>query len=310
MSIDLKNEEIVRIVLRYYDYLYLEKGLSKNSVDAYKNDLLLFLSYLESQNVNTLNPGYNSIVEYLSFCKKTGISSRTLSRYLSAMRSFYSFLIKEGIIDTDPLAKVESPRIARYLPEYLTVEEIELLLNTIDDKTASGIRDKTIIELMYSSGLRISEVVNLDITRVDLDEKFLIVTGKGRKERVVPFGERAKILLERYINEARPQLIKNRITSAVFLNYRGERLSRKGIWKMIKRYAAQTGIKKNIKPHTLRHSFATHLIQNGADLRMVQELLGHADISTTQIYTHLDKGTLIDIHRKNHPINKYEKSKQ
>ena len=306
MNISLKDKKIVRIIIRYYDYLYLEKGLSKNSVDAYKNDLILFLSYLESQNINPLDLRYNSVMEYLSFCRKTGISGRTSARYLSAIRSFYNFLIREGILSYDPLAKVESPKITRHLPEYLTLEEIELLLNSISDKEVKGIRDKTIIELMYSSGLRISEVVNLDIDRVDIKEEFLLISGKGNKERVVPFGKRAKVLLEKYINEARPILMKKALTSALFLNYRGERLSRKGIWKMIKAYARQTGIRKNIKPHTLRHSFATHLIQNGADLRMVQELLGHSDISTTQIYTHLDKGTLIDIHKKYHPINRYK----
>jgi len=307
MSINLKNNRLVRVVLRYYDYLYLEKGLSKNSVDAYKSDIMLFLNYLESQNIDPLNPGYRSIIEYLSFCRKTGISSRTAARYLSAIRSFYNFMIKEGIIDIDPLAKVESPKITMYLPEYLTIEEVELLLSSVDDNSPAGIRDKAILELMYSSGLRISEVVNLDINHVDMEEKFLLILGKGSKERVVPFGEKAYILLERYVNEARPILLKKKLTSALFLNYRGERLSRKGIWKMIKAYARKTGIKKNIKPHTLRHSFATHMIQNGADLRMVQELLGHSDISTTQIYTHLDKGTLIDIHRKYHPINQYKK---
>ena len=300
----MKREQ--QILLRYYDYLYLEKGLSRNTVDAYKNDLSLFFAYCQSTSIDIFNPGYSGIVSYLSFCRDTGVSGRTLARYLSSIRSFYNFLISEGEIDNDPLIKVESPKLARNLPEYLTLEEIEILFKTPDESTIFGLRDKTILELMYSCGLRISEVVGLNVNSIDFENEIILVYGKGSKERIVPYGGRAKRLLESYIQNSRPYLLKRGVTPALFLNYRGERLSRKGIWKMIKSYARKSGIQKNIKPHTLRHSFATHLIQNGADLRFVQELLGHTDISTTQIYTHLDRGTLIDVHRRYHPINSFK----
>ncbi|MBN2324049.1 MAG: site-specific tyrosine recombinase XerD [Spirochaetes bacterium] len=290
-------------LLRFTDYLYLEKGLSLNTVKSYGSDLSLFLSYLESRGVDPLSVRSDHIVDYLSFCSRTGQSGRTVSRYMSSIRALFRFLINEGITDTDPTGGLTRPKLVRNPPEYLTLEEVEMLLGMPDEKTVLGLRDKTIMELLYSCGLRISEVVGLQVGSVNFREGLILVQGKGKKERIVPFGKRAKRLLSLYLDTARVTLQK-RGSASLFLNFRGEALSRKGLWKMINVYAKRSGIKKHIKPHILRHSFATHLIQNGADLRIVQELLGHSDISTTQIYTHLDRGTLIDMHRKYHPLER------
>ena len=244
-----------------------------------------------------------TLMEYLGFCRNSGLHHRTLSRYISTLRSFYRFLLSERAVTNDPTARLANPKTILNPPEYLTVDEVERLLDIPDWSTVLGCRDKAMLELMYSCGLRVSEVCDLVLQNVNLDERYLLVYGKGRKERIVPFGDRAHGRLEKYLNWSRGQILK-KATDRLFLNFRGEPMSRKGVWKIIKGYARLSGIKKNIKPHILRHSFATHLIQNGADLRFVQELLGHADISTTQIYTHLDRGTLVDFHRMYHPLER------
>ncbi|UCB47517.1 MAG: site-specific tyrosine recombinase XerD [Spirochaetota bacterium] len=290
--------------MRFVDHLYLEKGLSLNTVSSYKSDLSLFLSYLESEGIDFSGVNEKVILEYLSFCHRSGLQHRTISRYLSSLRALFRFLMDENLIDKDPTGNVARPRSVSNPPEYLTLEEVEKLLELPDEKTVLGLRDKTILELMYSCGLRISEVTSLVVTNIDFPEQCILVFGKGDKERIIPFGKKAEKLLREYIDTSRLKLLKKRLSSSLFLNFRGEPLSRKGLWKIINGYVKRSGIKKPIKPHTLRHSFATHLIQNGADLRVVQELLGHADISTTQIYTHLDRGTLIDMHKKYHPLEK------
>jgi integrase/recombinase XerD len=295
------------LLSRFLDCLYLEKNLSLNTIKSYRQDLKLFMSYIDSRSGSRF--GYplkdvdqQMVIDFLSFSRQSGLSHRTIARYISSIRAFYRFLIEEGDAEADPVINISSPKLAFSLPEYLTLEEVDLLLDVTDENTVLGLRDRTIIELMYSCGLRVSEVVDLKTGSLNLESRYILVLGKGEKERIVPFGERARDLLKRYIEWARHAILKGRASDSLFLNFRGEPLSRKGIWKMIKNYARRTGIKKNIKPHILRHSFGTHLVQNGADLRAVQELLGHADISTTQIYTHLDKGTLIDIHRGSHPL--------
>ncbi|MFW6137580.1 MAG: site-specific tyrosine recombinase XerD [Spirochaetota bacterium] len=287
---------------RYVDYLYLEKGLSLNTVNAYKTDLSLFFSYLQSRKKSLTEVDQDLVVDYLSFCLQTGVGQRTISRYLSSIRSFYRYLIEQNITTRDPCANLGKKKTILNPPQYLTLEEVELLLSCPSESTPLGLRDKAIMELMYSCGLRVSEVVGLEVAHVDFQQKIIMVQGKGSKQRIVPFGERALELLQKYTSRSRPRILKNKISSCLFLNFRAQPLSRKGLWKIIKGYARKTGIKKNIKPHILRHSFGAHLIQRGADLRYVQELLGHADISTTQIYTHLDRGTLIDLHRKYHPL--------
>jgi len=291
---------------RFLDHLYLEKNLSSNTIDSYRRDIHLFFAYVESKcrERTVCNIERGDIINYLAFCRKSGLHHRTTSRYLSSLRAFYRFLLEEQVVSYDPTVHISSPKTIVNPPEYLTLEEVDLLLGMPDESTVLGLRDKAILELMYSCGLRVSEVTELPLNSVRFDERLILVYGKGRKERIVPFGEHARDLLERYVERGRPQLLKKRLSDALFLNFRGDVLSRKGLWKIIKGYAVRSGIRKNIKPHILRHSFATHLIQNGADLRVVQELLGHADITTTQIYTHLDRGTLIDMHRKYHPLQK------
>ncbi len=291
---------------RFVDYLYLEKNLSKNTIGSYKTDLSLFFEFMRNRGGEdaVFHCKRPDIIEYLAFCRKTGLNHRTVSRYLSSIRQFYRFLHMEGKVNINPALHITTPKNVLNPPEYLTLEETEVLLDMPDGSTKLGARDRTILELMYSCGLRISEVVEMKTGSVDLKGGYLLVFGKGNKERIVPFGERAERLLRPYLENVRPALLKKKPTDALFLNFRGEGMGRKGLWKIIKGHAARSGIRKNIKPHILRHSFATHLLQNGADLRAVQELLGHADISTTQIYTHLDRGTLIDIHRAHHPLQK------
>jgi len=297
------NVDLETCTARFLDYIYLERNLSPHTRSAYRTDLKLCIAFLQS--VQVYEPSQvdsRHILSYLSFCQRTGASSRTISRYLSAIRSFFRFLIEEGVIDTSPVRNIDSPKLVQNPPEYLTVEEVDRLLEYPDKESDLGLRDRTIIELMYSCGLRVSEVCFMKTGDVHLRDRWVRVFGKGKKERIVPFGRRACELLERYSEQVRPRLLRKKRSDTFFLNFRGDPLSRKGIWKKIKGYARMSGIKKNIKPHILRHSFGTHLIQNGADLRSVQELLGHADIATTQIYTHLDKGTLIDMHTRHHPL--------
>ena len=292
---------------RFLDYLYLERNLSSNTIASYRTDLRLFFAYLEAAHKVPRGADRSTLLEYLAFCRGSGLTHRTIARYLSSIRAFYRRLVEEGLIQNDPTLSVDAPKMSRNPPEYLTLEEVERLLTAPDEGTVLGIRDRTIIELMYSCGLRVSEVSELKVSSVRIEEKCLLVFGKGRKERVVPFGARADDLLDRYLGWARSVLLRGRLLDSLFLNFRGESLGRKGIWKIIKGYARASGIEKNIKPHLLRHSFGAHLIQNGADLRTVQELLGHSDIATTQIYTHLDRGTLIDVHRKCHPLGDVRK---
>jgi integrase/recombinase XerD len=303
MNVRTDREKL--LLSSFLDYLYLEKNLSSNTISAYRQDLLLFIDYVEAKRgKNLLHLERSDVIEYLAFCRKTGLNHRTTSRYLSSIRAFYRFLVDEDETAADPTLYISSPKSIVNPPEYLTLEEIDRLFGMPDEGSVLGYRDKTILEIMYSCGLRVSEITELLISNVRLDERLILVFGKGRKERIVPFGDRAYDLLSRYIEWSRPSLLKGRHSDALFLNFRGEPLGRKGLWKIIKGYALSSGISKNIKPHILRHSFATHLIQNGADLRIVQELLGHADISTTQIYTHLDRGTLIDMHNRYHPLQK------
>ncbi len=306
MSSVTKEDKSV-FLARFLDCLYLEKNFSLNTIKSYKQDLKLFLAYIESKTAvngdySLDNVDQQMVIDFLAFGLKTGLSHRTISRYISSIRAFYKFLIDENVVQNDPVVNISSPKLAFNLPEYLTLEEVDLLLEVPDENTALGLRNRTVIELMYSCGLRVSEIVELKTGSINFKSVYILVMGKGNKERIVPFGIKAGRLLDKYIKRSRGILLKGRIDDSLFLNFRGEPLSRKGIWKMIKICARETGIKKNIKPHILRHSFGTHLVQNGADLRTVQELLGHSDISTTQIYTHLDKGTLIDIHKNNHPL--------
>ncbi|MBE3582088.1 MAG: site-specific tyrosine recombinase XerD [Thermoanaerobacteraceae bacterium] len=283
-------------------YLAVERGLAENTLASYHSDLEQYLNYLAEAKVTSLeDAGRGLIVAYLVRLQQQGRSPATICRHLAALRSFYQFLVREGVLASDPTATMESPRQARKLPRVLTVEEVELLLNQPRTKTPAGLRDKAMLELLYASGLRVSELVSLNVDQVNLQEAYVRCVGKGARERVVPIGPVACFYLKAYLEHGRGRLLKGRKETALFINQQGKRLSRQGCWKIIKAYARAAGLPRNITPHTLRHSFATHLLENGADLRSVQELLGHADISTTQIYTHLTQKKIREIYNHTHP---------
>lgn len=290
------------LVNEFLDYLTVERGLSDNTRDAYGRDLRKFIEYLTRRKVNSIDRVSRShITDYLMSEKKKGISSSSLSRNLVSIRMFFRFLFVNNYIEADITNVLDSPRLWKILPEVMSVAEVERILKMPDTRTKYGLRDKALIELMYAAGLRVSEAAGLKTDNINMDIGFLRCVGKGGKERIVPLGRAAITALKIYLKKARAGFMKDLLDSHLFLTRRGRPFTRQGIWKMIKGYARASGIKKSITPHTLRHSFATHLLSNGADLRVVQELLGHADITTTQIYTHVDKNRLKSIHRKFHP---------
>jgi len=284
----------------FLSYLSLERALSSNTVKAYENDINKFFNYLNERKIKFADIGRDIISDFLWELREEGMESSTVARNLVALKVFFRFLLREGYIQDDPTVALDSPRLWRKLPDTLSIDEVERILNVIPEGKPQYIRDRAIIEVLYASGLRISELVNLTLKDVNLDVGFLRCRGKGGKERIVPLGKKAIQALRRYIVSSRPQYAKKH-SEYIFLNRSGDKLSRQSCWKIIKKYAQLAGIKKAISPHTLRHSFATHLLERGAQLRAVQEMLGHADISTTQIYTHIDKEYLKQIHKKYHP---------
>lgn len=291
------------LIAQFLNYLLIEKGLTKNTLYSYGMDLKQFVFYLKAVNCNhILKINSELLINFISFLKNKKISSRSIARKIVTLRSLFKYLIIDKIIDNNPAGILESQKIGVYLPEYLTLNEVDKLLNIFQMDNKYEMRDKAIIELIYSTGLRVSEVSNFIISNINFTEMYIKIKGKGNKERIIPAGCKAVALLEKYLAEVRPVLAKvNEQNDYLFLNWRGTRLSRVSIWKIIKNYALKAGINKNISPHTLRHSFATHLLNNGADLRSVQELLGHSDISTTQIYTHLNYKKLKEFHLQFHP---------
>lgn len=292
-------------VYRFKDYLVTERSLSKNTVSAYYNDIMQFVEYLHG-NINFIDIEEVFNIElldnYLIWLYGIGIVAKSIVRKLSSLSIFLKFLKIEGIIKDNPSHLLNRPKAAKVLPKYLSLEEIEKFIASFDKLKPEGIRDRALFELIYSCGLRVSEVSGLNISSVYFKESILQVIGKGNKERYIPIGERALIELKNYLKEGRPFLEKrNKKTDALFLNFRGERLTRKGIWKNLKHNALIIGIDlKKISVHTLRHSFATHLLQNGADIRSIQELLGHKSIVTTEIYTHLNMSHLKESYKKYH----------
>lgn len=290
------------LIQEFIDYLGHEKGLATNTLESYSRDLKQYYGFLSGDSTASLeNASQSTIVAYLMHLRKQGKATATIARRLAALKAFYQFLVKENYVATDPTGDLSSPKLERKLPKVLTVSEVERLLNQPDLSTPAGKRDKAMMELLYATGIRVSELVNLNLLDVDLKEGFVRCTGKGSKERVVPMGEIAISALKTYLENARPKLVTDPKEKALFVNHHGKRLTRQGFWKIVKKYAAQAQIRKEITPHTLRHSFATHLLENGADIRAVQEMLGHADISTTQIYTHVTKDRLKDVYAKSHP---------
>lgn len=290
------------IVDEFIQFLSIERGLAENTLTSYRQDLLNFVEFLKTKDIKNLKEVNRSeLRDYLFELKNKGRAPSTISRNLSSIRTFYQFLTSEGVIDTDPSTELESPKQAKKLPDVMTLEEVERLISQPDEAKYKGIRDKAMLELLYATGIRVSELIALERSYADLKNGFLLCKGKGNKERIIPLGNYAVEILDRYIERARPHLVKDKLETALFVNHRGRQLTRQGFWKIIKKYAVKARISKPITPHTLRHSFATHLIENGADLRSVQEMLGHEDIATTQIYTRITKEKLKSIYSNAHP---------
>ncbi|HSJ38480.1 MAG TPA: site-specific tyrosine recombinase XerD [Planococcus sp. (in: firmicutes)] len=288
----------------YMQFLRVERQLAANTLLSYERDLKSYMQYLkEVEQLDSLrNVERIHILNHLTHLKETTLSSRTVARHISSIRSFHQFLIRERVVDKDPTVHLEMPQMDKKLPNVLSIEEVDVLIETPDTSKANGKRDRAMLELLYASGMRVSECINLDMADVNLTMGFVRCFGKGGKERIIPLGKSALAACKDYLSDARSKLAKSGVTTdALFINQRGKRLTRQGFWKLLKQHAQKAGIQKELTPHTLRHSFATHLIENGADLRAVQEMLGHADISTTQIYTHVSKTRLKDVYSQFHP---------
>ena len=293
---------MTKLIDQFLDYLSIEKGLSKNTIVSYKQDLTKFSEYLKSRSIIKIQSvTKHNVLKYIYFLKDKGLSSSSISRNLVTIKVFFKFLIAERIVTENAAGVLESPRLTQHLPEVLGMQEVAKLLDTPDKRDLLGQRDKAVLELMYATGMRVSEMVELMHENLNMDVGFIKCTGKGGKERIVPVGRVAKIALSRYMEKSRPKLLGKNQDRHLFLSRLGKKISRQSFWKMVRKYAMAAGIKRKITPHTLRHSFATHLLEKGADLRSVQEMLGHADISTTQLYTHINKSRLKGIHKKYHP---------
>ncbi len=289
------------LIREFLDYLTVERGLSDNTLDSYGRDLRLFDDFLTDHGLTLHVAGEEQLRIYLQHLRRRGRSSATVARKIAALRAFYHFLLQEKKITADPTVALESPKQSKKLPTVLSIKEVERLLNSPRSQQPTDLRDKAMLEVLYATGLRVTELVSLEINSVNLENGYVQCMGKGNKERIVPLGSMAQASVKLYWEKGRPSLAKPSSDGALFLNKNGGRLTRQGFWKIIKRRAHEAGIITPITPHTLRHSFATHLLENGADLRAVQEMLGHADISTTQIYTHVTKTRLKDVYAKTHP---------
>ena len=290
-----------KIIDLFIDHLWLEDGLSKNTLNSYRFDLELFTEWLtRSLKKNILDVTQADIQQYLSFKFPTS-KSRSISRLLATLRRLFRYLLRENKVKIDPTLEIMSPKIPKLLPKSLSEEEVEALLKAPNIKTISGLRDKAMLELLYACGLRVSELVNILLTELSMNEGVIRIIGKGNKTRLVPMGEEAVDWIKKYINESRNEILKKNTSKYLFITIRGGPMTRQAFWYLIKRYAIIAQIKKSISPHILRHAFATHLINHGADIRVVQMLLGHSDISTTQIYTHVARERLKKIHESHHP---------
>jgi len=289
------------LINKFINFLERDKQLSLNTLQSYRRDIEQYITYLNELKVtNIANTNKTTIIAYLLHLKKKGRATSTISRNLASIRSFYQFLYKNQIIDNDPTSDLESPKVEKKLPQILSTQEVELLLEQPKCVDLKGYRDKAMLELLYATGIRVSELISLDIDDLNMEVGYIRCT-KGTRERVIPIGSIAISALKEYLNKARHLLIQKQDEKALFVNINGKRLTRQGFWKIIKQYKNQAKINKEITPHTLRHSFAAHLLENGADLRSIQEMLGHSDISSTQIYTQIAKNRLKDVYKKTHP---------
>jgi integrase/recombinase XerD len=289
----------------FFSYLKFEKTLSVNTIASYTFDLERLRAYLSQHNVEALQEVTPDLLHaYLRDLFDVGFAATSIQRTLSSLRAYFAFLVYEGILQVDPSEMLESPKTTRYLPDVLSLDEINAIVESIDLKKKGGIRDRALIETLYATGMRVSELAMFSLEQILKQEGLVRVFGKGSKERIVPIGEVALAWIDDYCNAERPLFSKPHSDSTVFLNVRGGRISRMSIWRIIQKYADAAGIKKEISPHTFRHSFATHLLEGGADLRAVQEMLGHANIVTTEIYTHVDREYLKEVHKSFHPRHK------
>jgi integrase/recombinase XerD len=290
------------LIEEFINYLAVERGLAKNTLLAYRHDLKKYTVFLSSKGVSHIDSVIKDhVTNFMYSEKKAEMSTTSICRSLAAIKMFHRFLVRERLAKEDPTNLVDTPKIWKRVPDVLDIREIELMINATKGRSWQAIRDNAVLELFYASGMRVSELSNLKMEDINLEVGYVRCTGKGSKERIIPIGKNAKESVKRYFDQVRKKLAKENVTSVIFLSRLGKRISRQSFWKIIKMYAKKANIKKEIKPHTLRHTFATHLLQHGADLRSVQEMLGHSDISTTQIYTHVDKEKLRTIHKEFHP---------
>lgn len=286
----------------YITSLLIEKGLSKNTAQAYSRDLNIYSTFLRGIKKKSTSATEEDVVGYLSFLKKRGLSINSTTRNIISLRGYYKYLLREGVIDKSPSAHIDLPKGEKKLPDFLNFSDVELLLNAPDTSKPLGIRDKTMIEVLYATGLRVSELIGITLNNLDLQRGTVTVLGKGNKQRIVPFGDSAMNWLNSYLNDARGVVLGQKDSKYLFITARGSSMTRQNYWFILKKYAIMIGIDRNrIKPHILRHSFATHLLERGADLRSLQEMLGHSDISTTQIYTHVTSERLKKTHKSFHP---------
>ncbi|MCO8163503.1 site-specific tyrosine recombinase XerD [Pseudomonas sp. 21LCFQ02] len=289
------------LIDRFLDALWLEKGLSDNTRESYRSDLTLFNGWLSERNVQLSEAGREVILDHLAWRVDNGYKPRSTARLLSGLRGFYRYLLREKLIAVDPTLQVEMPQLGKPLPKSLSEADVEALLAAPDLGEPIGERDRAMLEVLYACGLRVSELIGLTLEQVNLRQGVLRVMGKGSKERLVPMGEEAIVWVERYLRGARVELLNGRPSDVLFPSLRGEQMTRQTFWHRIKQHALVAGINKSLSPHTLRHAFATHLLNHGADLRVVQMLLGHSDLSTTQIYTHIARARLQELHATHHP---------
>ncbi|CDZ95941.1 MULTISPECIES: site-specific tyrosine recombinase XerD [Pseudomonadaceae] len=289
------------LIDRFLDALWLEKGLSDNTREAYRSDLALFNGWLDERGVRLAEAGREVILDHLAWRLANDYKARSTARLLSGLRGFYRFLLREGLIEVDPTLRVEMPRLGRPLPKALSEADVEALLAAPDIGDPLGLRDRAMLEVLYATGLRVTELVSLRLEQINPRQGVLRTFGKGNKERLVPLGDEAMHWFERYLRQGRGLLLGDKASDVVFPSRRGEQMTRQTFWHRIKLHARTAGIASSISPHTLRHAFATHLLNHGADLRTVQLLLGHTDLSTTQIYTHIARARLQELHAKHHP---------
>jgi integrase/recombinase XerD len=289
------------IIDQFLDAIWMERGLSANTLGAYRADLVALRKWLAKRDTSLIFATRSDLLAFIAWRTEEGAKPRSTARQLSSFRRFYRFLLREGQIQQDPTSKIEMPRIGRSLPQSLTEAEVESLLNAPDVKDPLGHRDRTMLEVLYATGLRVSELINLSQSEINLNQGVARIVGKGDRERLIPLGEEAQRWLREFINGARSEILLERQTDFLFPTRRGDRMTRQAFWHIIKRYSKTADIKIKMSPHTLRHAFATHLLNNGADLRVVQMLLGHSDLSTTQIYTHVARARMKELHSQHHP---------